>query len=58
MGNKIVITVSGGLVTAVYSKEYADVVVIDFDNQHPDEQEEADGEFKKVEEDETMRVIW
>ena len=58
MENKIVVTVSGGLVTAVYSREYADVVVIDFDNQDPDEQEEADEEFKKVEEAETMRAIW
>ena len=58
MKNKVAVIISGGLVTNIYSKEDIDFIVIDFDNQHPDEEEEANREFKEVIDDDAMTAIY
>ncbi len=58
MKNKVAITVSGGLVTGVYAREYVEVVIIDFDNTDSDQEEETMKEFAELTEDETMKEIW
>ena len=58
MKNKIAVIISGGLVTSVFSREDAEVVIIDFDNQDSDQEEEADREFKKVIDDKSMNPIF
>ena len=56
--NKVAITIRGGLVVGVYSREHVEVVIIDFDNQDSDQEEEADREFRKVLDDKSMKPIW
>ena len=58
MKNKIAVVIRGGLVVSVFSREDADVVIIDFDNQHPDEEEEADMNYKDVMEDRSMKDLY
>ncbi len=58
MKNKVTIIISGGLVTSVYSREEIEIVVIDFDNQDSDQEEESDREFRVLMDDESMKPIW